>query len=238
MIIEDAPLQDVALVSENDSASLHRMIATLLFCTVTSADASSVTTETAVSISGIAPSLLQPTSMFSVSSDPLLATTESMLLIRMSLQSVPVLKYVMNVQSVSETGKRTIKNATAYVGQVRFDAIMAGQMLSDVAVNAAQVILRQQFPHIQGMQDTLLGSTLTFNVIPHEIIQILHDGDLHWLLVSTFDCIDGEVKIFDLLMSPPSLQFQLQAASLLSCPFQKMQCACQSCQLQKGGVKV
>lgn len=126
-------------------------------------------------------------------------------------------------------------NAAAYVGKVSFDAIMAGAMLSDVEVNAAQVILKIQFPHIPGMQDTLLGSTLAFNVITNEFIQILHDSNLHWLLMSTFGCTDGQVNIYDSLMSPPSLQVQLQIASLLCSSLTKMQCAYQSWQQQKGG---
>lgn len=39
-------------------------------------------------------------------------------------------------------------NATAYVGKVRFDSVMSGEMPSDVEVNAAQILLKLQFPHI------------------------------------------------------------------------------------------
>lgn len=36
------------------------------------------------------------------------------------------------------------------------------QMLTDTEINAAQILLKKQFPNIPGLQDTVLGSKLQF----------------------------------------------------------------------------
>ena len=142
------------------------------------------------------------------------------------------------LKGVRKTTRKRLcmENATALNLNVRTDRILAGYMLNNNEMNAAQLILKQQFAHVPGLQDTLLGNTLTYDVQPVEMIQIIHDGALHWLLVSTYGCKDGQVKVYDSLMSPsPALNVQLQIASLICCPLKRIECAYQLCQQQKGG---
>ena len=71
---------------------------------------------------------------------------------------------------------------------------------TDTIVNAAQLLLRQQFPQLPGLQDVSLGQTMAINVCASEFVQILHTSQDHWLTVSTigvkrltvnslFDCL-------------------------------------------------
>ena len=56
--------------------------------------------------------------------------------------------------------------------------IETGKELSDTVVNAAQSILINQYPHISGFQNTLLGPTLKFRSVSNDTpsVQILHTG--------------------------------------------------------------
>ena len=52
---------------------------------------------------------------------------------------------------------------------------------------------------MRGLQNTLLGCTLSFNVIKNEFVQVLHSGGNHWLTVSTIGCKPSVVKVYDSL---------------------------------------
>lgn len=120
---------------------------------------------------------------------------------------------------------------------VSFGDILAGKMLSNNDINAAQITLKNQYPHVLGLQDTLLGTTLTYAVMPVEMLQILHDGSLHWLLISTIGCTEGNVNIYDSLkIGATAVNVQLQIASLLCSQQKKIHCHYQPCQQQQGGV--
>lgn len=64
-------------------------------------------------------------------------------------------------------------------------ALTSGKLLNDNHINAAQILLKNQFPHIGGFTDTLIVS----NQLPNEgpsnsmtnIIQI-HNIPGHWLV--------------------------------------------------------
>ena len=44
---------------------------------------------------------------------------------------------------------------------------------TDTIVNAAQLLLRQQFPQLPGLQDVSLGQIMALNVCASEFVQIL-----------------------------------------------------------------
>ena len=82
-------------------------------------------------------------------------------------------------------------------------------MLTDTIVNAAQNIISLQHPSMAGLQDTLLGQSFyskdpkdqqnfRFKEIPDQhFVQVLHDGSIHWLEISTLNCIPDEIFIMD-----------------------------------------
>jgi len=72
------------------------------------------------------------------------------------------------------------------------------QMLSDNVINVLQKMLKRQYHNTSGLQDTVLGQTLSFDVIQNKpFVQILHNGNAHWLAISTFHCEPGHVNILD-----------------------------------------
>lgn len=66
-------------------------------------------------------------------------------------------------------------------------------------INAAQRLLKKQYG-VPGLQDTVLGSTLAFDVVGgQEFVQVLHSNGNHWLTVSTTGCSYSTVKVYDSL---------------------------------------
>ena len=56
-------------------------------------------------------------------------------------------------------------------------------MLTDESMQFAQQSLRQQFPHLDGLYDNVLGPLGKFSVIKSEskFIKLIHTGELHWI---------------------------------------------------------
>ena len=60
----------------------------------------------------------------------------------------------------------------------------SNHMLTDKDIFAASCLLKKAFPGISGLEDTVLGSKLQFSVARGDFVQVLHDGNLHWLTVT------------------------------------------------------
>ena len=93
-----------------------------------------------------------------------------------------------------------------------------GRWLNDSLVNASQLLIKQAYPHIQGLQDVALGMTFAFDVMQGEFVQVLHDGQAHWVTISTIGCQQAEVDVFDSLFietKEMSKELQSQIAALL-----------------------
>ena len=61
-------------------------------------------------------------------------------------------------------------------------------MLTDTHIYAASVLLSEQFPHniiMSGLQTPVLETVLQFNVASSTFVQVLHDGDVHWVVVAS-----------------------------------------------------
>jgi hypothetical protein len=77
------------------------------------------------------------------------------------------------------------------------DEVEKGSLISDRIVNFALVLLKAQFPFVDGLQDTVLSATGGFDIGHSEGIQIFHVGMNHWVTAST---IGGfPVKVADSL---------------------------------------
>ena len=57
---------------------------------------------------------------------------------------------------------------------------------------------------IPGLQNTLLGYSLIYEIMRKEFIQIPHNGDNHWVTVSTVGLQSSHISINDSLHSPLS----------------------------------
>ena len=77
--------------------------------------------------------------------------------------------------------------------------ITKGEMLNDAVINKAQTLLHEQFPGVGGLEDTTLGPIFMFSVQKGEFVQLLHDGNIHWVCISNIGCNENEIKYYDSL---------------------------------------
>lgn len=81
-------------------------------------------------------------------------------------------------------------------------AIKRGQWLDTDHITAAQILLKEQFASIQGMQSPLLTQGLHFRICSGEFVQILHSEKYkHFHLISTIGCGKDKVNLYDSLYS-------------------------------------
>ena len=75
------------------------------------------------------------------------------------------------------------------------EILVKGGQLTDEHIHLAQQLLKKQFPHLDGLQSTLLSETDGFEALQHEGIQIHHIRDLgHWVTSSS---IGQSVAVYD-----------------------------------------
>ena len=82
-----------------------------------------------------------------------------------SLQNQSYIKNVDHIDSYSPKNSITVS-----VPISAFESILNQNMLTGIEINPAKEILRNQFPAIQGMQDTLLGTNFMFNIQSLEML--------------------------------------------------------------------
>ena len=71
-------------------------------------------------------------------------------------------------------------------------------MLNDNIIQTFQQMLKIQYPDGNGLQDQVLGQALNFAVYQTTpFVQVLHDGSLHWIAISTYKCKEREVFLMD-----------------------------------------
>ena len=62
-------------------------------------------------------------------------------------------------------------------------SIVAEEWLTDAVIDAAQVLLKEGFPEMGGLQRTTLGHTLTYAVERGEFVQIVNVRGNHWITI-------------------------------------------------------
>ncbi len=74
--------------------------------------------------------------------------------------------------------------------------------LNDSIIRFAQTILKKKCPSYGGFQDTILGQVLKFKAEKKEFVRIRHNGEGHWLTISTVGVGNkGEVHVYDSMYS-------------------------------------
>ena len=116
--------------------------------------------------------------------------------------------------------------------------IASNRMLTDTIVHVAQNILKAKYPNTNGLQDPVLGQTLNYNVYQiMPFVQILHDGRLHWITISTIGRASGCVYLMDILFNGKvSQQTQRQICAILHCPLDTIKITALPVQQQSNGV--
>ena len=65
------------------------------------------------------------------------------------------------------------------------------RMLNNNIIQTFQQMLKIQYPDANDLQDPVLGLKLAvYQTIP--FVQVLHDGSLDWIVISTYKCIEGK----------------------------------------------
>ena len=92
--------------------------------------------------------------------------------------------------------------------------LSGGQLLDDIHIDAAQTLLKQQFPEIGGLCNTLLQNSSFNNTsiasCPSLQIAFVPMNKIgHWIVLSTLGCKENEIEVYDTLQDPPSLDTQI-----------------------------
>jgi len=94
-----------------------------------------------------------------------------------------------------------------------------GHLLNDIHIGAAQALLATQFPNIGGFRNTLCQNSSSLKPFESDsTLQAIHVrlGHVdHWITMSTVDCMEGEVELFDSLQLSPTLEVQMTIAKYL-----------------------
>lgn len=88
--------------------------------------------------------------------------------------------------------------------------------LTDSIMNAAQKLLKKQFPCLNSLQDVVLGNMMSFEWQPGSFVQILFcNSHRHWVTISCDGGIDPCVNIFDSVYDYVPAEVKAQIAALL-----------------------
>lgn len=98
--------------------------------------------------------------------------------------------------------------------QTQKNILASAGWLDDNIINAAQALLRKQFG-LPGLQNTILGCTLTYEIMSEPFVQILHNGQDHWLTISTIGLQSSYINVFDSMYSTMSSSTIDQICALL-----------------------
>ena len=103
-------------------------------------------------------------------------------------------------------------------------------------MHAVQKLLKSQFPHISGLQPTVLGSTNQWDVLKSEGVQILHQTN-HWVCMSTIGCPPDTAYFYDSMLYNKSrlpIPVTRDIASLLNASGDVINIKVPQSQLQEG----
>ena len=122
------------------------------------------------------------------------------LLLQVCALPVPVTVHLNKTAHLNQPRRKKFKGWVqldrTVLSQTEKDQLCNGEWLTDSHVNYAHVLLKKQFPHIDGLKNTLLIQK------KQEIkrdVQIVHTQGNHWIVASSLRCSESEIEIFDSL---------------------------------------
>ena len=95
--------------------------------------------------------------------------------------------------------------------------ILNGEWLTDAIIIAGQNLIKERYSHIRGFQSQILGFTLSYEVMKSEFVQVVHNGTIHWVTLSTIGCAEGFIDIHYSHHPQLNLTWQQQIAFILFC---------------------
>lgn len=116
---------------------------------------------------------------------------------------------------------------------VEVNLVKNGHMLKDRHIDAANQMLRKQFPEIRGLHSPFLGQSLSFPVTEPPFVQMLHVGANHWMTVVATN--ETTVLVYDSMFRCVGTCVSMQSASMLQCTEDYVQFRVENTQIQEGG---
>ena len=99
--------------------------------------------------------------------------------------------------------------------------VQRNEMLTVDSINLAQSLLRDACPHLKGFQNVARGAVQAFEPVSGDFIQILHDGNLHWVCTSNVSFAGGKdpaaVAMFDSMNQGYVAKFTKQQLASFLC---------------------
>ena len=122
--------------------------------------------------------------------------------------------------SLSETDREILLNPAGF--------------LTDI-IDAAQMLLKQEFPSLSGLQIVACGLVMNFNIEPDEFVQIVHNGHGYWLAISTIGTSHPTVHVYDNMHKSASTLVKAQIATILHTVYPAITLQFMDVQMQAGG---
>ena len=108
-----------------------------------------------------------------------------------------------------------------------------GEELSDIEINYTQRLLKEKHPKINGLRTTLYNGKITEI---DDSVQIVHCSTRHhWITVSTNNCKEGEVRVFDSVFTNCDKETEAVIYSLYQRDTENIRIIMSRCQKQIGG---
>ncbi len=106
-----------------------------------------------------------------------------------------------------------------------FIALRKNSMLTDNIINVFQRMMARDLQILDGLQDTVLGQKLMFRPMPDvPFVQVLHNGEYHWLTISTYGCQEGELNyLYSKFSGRISNHVMLRICHIMKCRMPKLE---------------
>jgi len=117
--------------------------------------------------------------------------------------------------------------------------LSSDHLLDDIHMGAAQELIKKQFPHLGGLQNTVMQNSemlmsLKGNSDNLQIVHVELGQTNHWVLLSTVGCPEGEIDLYDSLQQKPSSDTQTVIARYLRSSSPSIRIKLINVALQKG----
>ena len=146
----------------------------------------------------------------------------------------------VDVEEISETSPQP--DISKWIPTLLLDEgdkkiLEGGRWLNNKHMYAAQHLLKSQFPHISGLQPTVLGKAHQWAVMTSEGVPIINQSNSHWICVSTIGCAPDTAYFYNsMLYNKSRLRYQVtkDIASLIHAAGDCIDVMVPQSQLQEG----
>ena len=108
-------------------------------------------------------------------------------------------------------------------------------LLTDNIMNVAQTLLKQEFTSPSELQCVACRLVMDFNIEPDELVQIVHNGQGHWLTISTIGTSNPVLHVYDSMYPSASTLVKAQIAIILHTAYPAIMLQFMDVQMQAGG---